>query len=238
MFRGSCASRCFVGRVAARQRSTVGMTILTALKPPRRSAASAFGHRLVIDLANSPSFEDKAVLEFFETAGRNLLAAEAAAGVGHHIALSIVAIDRTNNGYFRAKTCPGKPDRGLRHPLTIIRSTQFMEFLRGIADSSAAGNIVRLPPILFQPVAADDVAVVVADVALAAPRYPDPIFVGFAKGGLVPVLRRVSSDNVRGTESLQIRRWREPDSNHRSRSRERLFRALPIGDGGTKGGAA
>ena len=146
------------------------MTILTAPKPARRSAASAFGHRLVIDLANSPSFEDKAVLEFFETSGRNLLAAETAAGVRHHVALSIVAIDRTDNGYFRAKTCPGKPDRGLRHPLTIIRSTQFMEFLRGIADSSADGNIVRLPPILFQPIAADDVAAIVAEVALAPPR--------------------------------------------------------------------
>ena len=124
----------------------------------------------VIDLANSPSFEDKAVLAFFETSGRNLLAVEAAAGVQHHVALSIVAIDRTDNGYFRAKLAQEKLIEASGVPYTIIRSTQFMEFLRGIADSSADGNIVKLPPILFQPIAADDVAAIVADVALAAPR--------------------------------------------------------------------
>ena len=128
------------------------------------------GTQVVIDLANSPSFEDKAVLEFFETSGRNLLAAEAAAGVGHHVALSIVAIDRTDNGYFRAKVAQEKLIKASGNPYTIVRSTQFMEFLRGIADSSADGNVVRLPPILFQPIASDDVAANVADVALAAPR--------------------------------------------------------------------
>jgi len=128
------------------------------------------GTQVVIDLANSPSFEDKAVLEFFETSGRNLLAAEAAAGVRHHVALSIVAIDRTDNGYFRAKVAQEKLIKASGIPYTIVRATQFMEFLRGIADSSADGNKVRLPPVLFQPIAADDVAANVADVALAAPR--------------------------------------------------------------------
>jgi uncharacterized protein YbjT (DUF2867 family) len=128
------------------------------------------GAQVVIDLANSPSFEDKAVVEFFETAGRNLLPAEAAAGVGHHVALSIVAVDRTDNGYFRAKLAQEKLIEASGIPYTIIRATQFMEFLRGIADSSADGNRVRLPPVLFQPIAADDIAPIVAEVALAAPR--------------------------------------------------------------------
>ena len=128
------------------------------------------GTQVVIDLANSPSFEDKAVLEFFETSGRNLLAAEAAAGVRHHVALSIVAIDRTDNGYFRAKVAQEKLIEASGIPYTIVRSTQFMEFLRGIADEGTHGNKVTISPGLFQPIAADDVAAVVADVALAAPR--------------------------------------------------------------------
>jgi uncharacterized protein YbjT (DUF2867 family) len=128
------------------------------------------GAQVVIDLANSPSFEDKAVLEFFETSGRNLVAAEAAAGVRHHVALSIVGIDRSDNGYFRAKVAQEKLIEASGIPYTIIRSTQFLEFLGGIADSAAEGNVVRLPPGLFQPIAAEDVSVFVADVALAAPR--------------------------------------------------------------------
>jgi uncharacterized protein YbjT (DUF2867 family) len=129
------------------------------------------GAQVVVDLANSPSFEDRAVLEFFETSGRNLLAAEAAAGVRHHVALSIVGTDRTpDNGYFRAKVAQEKLIEASGIPYTIIRATQFMEFLGAIADSSMDGNTVRLAPGLFQPIAADDVAAVVADVALAAPR--------------------------------------------------------------------
>jgi uncharacterized protein YbjT (DUF2867 family) len=116
------------------------------------------GAQVVIDLANSPSFEDKAVLEFFETSGR------------HHVALSIVAIDRTDNGYFRAKVSQEKLIEASGIPYTIVRSTQFLEFLGGIADSSADGNLIRLPPVLFQPIASDDVAASVADVALAPPR--------------------------------------------------------------------
>ena len=128
------------------------------------------GAQAVIDLANSPSFEDATVLEFFETSERNLLPAEAAAGVRHHVALSIVAIDRTDNGYFRAKVAQEKLIAASGVPYTIVRSTQFMEFLRGVADSATDGGIVRLPPILFQPIAADDVAAFVAEATLAAPR--------------------------------------------------------------------
>jgi uncharacterized protein YbjT (DUF2867 family) len=129
------------------------------------------GTTVVIDLANSPSFEDKAVLEFFETSGRNLLAAEAGAGVRHHVALSIVGTDRTaENGYFRAKLAQEKLIVASGIPYTIVRATQFLEFLGAIAASATDGKIVRLSPGLFQPIAADDVAAAVADAALAAPR--------------------------------------------------------------------
>ena len=129
------------------------------------------GTQVVIDLANSPSFEDKAVLEFFQISGRNLLAAEAAAGVRHHVALSIVGTDRTpDNGYFRAKVAQEKLIENSKIPYTIIRSTQFIDFIGRIADSSADGNVVRVSPGLFQPIASDDVAAAVADVAVAAPR--------------------------------------------------------------------
>src|SRR6195256_6496951 len=113
------------------------------------------GAQVVIDLANSPSFEDKAVLEFFEPSGRTLLAAEAAAGVRHHVVLSIVAIDRTpDNGYFRAKVAQEKLIEASGIPYTIVRATQFMEFLGVIAASGTKGNTVRLSPGLFQPIAA------------------------------------------------------------------------------------
>jgi uncharacterized protein YbjT (DUF2867 family) len=129
------------------------------------------GTQVVIDLANSPSFEDRAVLEFFQTSGRNLLAAETTAGVRHHIALSIVGTDRTpDNGYFRAKVAQEKLIEASGIPYTIIRSTQFLDFVGRIADSSMDGNRVRISSGLFQPIAADDVAAIVADVALAAPR--------------------------------------------------------------------
>jgi uncharacterized protein YbjT (DUF2867 family) len=129
------------------------------------------GAQVVIDLANSSSFEERAVLEFFETSGRNLLPAEVAAGVRHHVALSIVGTDRTlDNGYFRAKVAQEKLIEASGIPYTVIRSTQFLEFLGGIAAESTDGNVVRLSPGLFQPIAADDVAAVVADVALAPPR--------------------------------------------------------------------
>jgi uncharacterized protein YbjT (DUF2867 family) len=129
------------------------------------------GTQVVIDLANSPSWEDKAVLEFFETSGRNLMAAEAAARVGHHVALSIVGTDRTpDNGYFRAKVAQEKLIEASGIPYTIIRATQFMEFMGAIADASGDGKTVRLSPGLFQPIAAEDVSAMVADVALEPPR--------------------------------------------------------------------
>src|ERR1700694_3344835 len=124
--------------------------------------AAMAGAQVVIDLANSPSFEDKAVLEFFETFGRNLLAAEAAAGVRHHVALSIVGTDRTpDNGYFRAKVAQEKLIETSGIPYTIIRATQFLEFLGGIAAESTDGNMVRLSPGLFQPIAAGAVVPIV-----------------------------------------------------------------------------
>jgi uncharacterized protein YbjT (DUF2867 family) len=133
--------------------------------------AALAGAQVVIDLSNSPSFEAKAVLAFFQTSGRNLLAAEAEAGVRHHVALSIVGTDRTpDNGYFRAKVAQEELIKASGRPYTIIRSTQFMEFFKGIADEATKGNIVRVSPGAFQPIAADDVAAVVAEVALAAPK--------------------------------------------------------------------
>src|SRR5262249_38125946 len=129
------------------------------------------GAQVVIDLANAPSWEDKAVLEFFQTSGRNLLAAEAAAGVRHPVAVSIVGTAPIpHHGYFRAKGPEEKLIEKSAIPYTSIRSTQFLEFIKGIADSSADGNKVRIPPGLFQPIAADDVAAIVGEVALAAPR--------------------------------------------------------------------
>ena len=128
------------------------------------------GAQVVVDVANAPSWEDNAVLAFFETSGRNLLAAEAAAGVGHHVALSVVGTDRLlASGYFRAKMAQEKLIKASSIPYTIVRATQFFEFVGGIAQFSTEGQTVRLPPVLMQPIAADDVAAVVAEVALAAP---------------------------------------------------------------------
>lgn len=129
------------------------------------------GAQVVIDLANAPSWEPGAVLDFFQTTSRNLLAAEAEAGVQHHVALSIAGTDRMpGNGYFAAKVAQERAiiDSGL--PYTVVRATQFMEFLGGIAGAAADGDVVKLAPGQFQPIAADDVAALVADVALAVPR--------------------------------------------------------------------
>ena len=129
------------------------------------------GTDVVVDLANSPSFENRAVLEFFETSGRNLFAAERAAGVKHHVALSIVGTDRTpDNGYFRAKVAQEKLVVASGIPYTIVRATQFLEFLKAIADSSVDGGVIKISPGAFQPIAADDVAPLVADAALAPPK--------------------------------------------------------------------
>lgn len=128
------------------------------------------GAQVVMDLANSPSFEDKAVLAFFETSGHNLLAAERAAGVRHHIALSVVGTERLpDSGYLRAKLAQEKLIKESGIPYTIVQSTQFFEFLGGIAQSGAEGNTVRLSPAHVQPIASDDVAKIMADVALRKP---------------------------------------------------------------------
>ena len=128
------------------------------------------GAAVVVDVSNSPSFDDAAVLEFFETSTRNLLAAEAAAGVGHHVALSIVGIDRSpDNGYFTAKLAQEKMIEAGPIPYSIVRATQFFEFIDGIADSATTGNEVHMAPVAFQPIAAADVASAVAGVAVNAP---------------------------------------------------------------------
>jgi uncharacterized protein YbjT (DUF2867 family) len=133
-------------------------------------AQALVGAQVVVDVANAPSWEDNAVLAFFETSGRNLLAAEAAAGVGHHVALSVVGTDRLlASGYFRAKMAQEKLIKASSIPYTIVRATQFFEFVSGIAQFATEGQTVRLPPVLMQPIASDDVGAVVADVALAKP---------------------------------------------------------------------
>lgn len=129
------------------------------------------GAQVVIDVANSPSWEDQAVLEFFQASSRNLLMAEADAGVRHHVALSIVGTDRMPDcGYFRAKLAQEEVIKAGGVPYTIVRATQFMEFLGGIAGAGMTGDVIRLAPGQFQPIASDDVAANVAEAALAAPR--------------------------------------------------------------------
>jgi uncharacterized protein YbjT (DUF2867 family) len=133
-------------------------------------AEALVGAQVVVDLANSPSFDDEAV-KFFETSGRNLLAAGAAAGVKHHVVLSVVGTDRMllESGYFRGKMAQENLIKGSGIPYTIVRSTQFLEFLGRIAQAGTVGQTVRVSPALVQPIAADDVADAMADVALAAP---------------------------------------------------------------------
>src|SRR5580704_10361537 len=122
-------------------------------------AQALAGAQVVVDVANAPSWEDKVVLAFFETSGRNLLAAEAAAGVGHHVALSVVGTDRLlASGYFRAKMAQEKLIKASPVPYTIVRATQFFEFVNGIAQSATDGQTVRLSPALVQPIVSDDVA--------------------------------------------------------------------------------
>jgi uncharacterized protein YbjT (DUF2867 family) len=128
------------------------------------------GASVVVDVSNSPSFEDDAVLKFFETSTRNLLAAEKAAGVGHHVALSVVGSERLpNSGYLRAKVAQEKLIKESPVPYSIIRSTQFFEFLKRIASEASDGDTVRLPPVMVQPIAAEDAAMTVSMVAMAAP---------------------------------------------------------------------
>jgi uncharacterized protein YbjT (DUF2867 family) len=133
-------------------------------------AEALTGAQVVIDVANSPSFEDNAVLEFFETSGRNLLAAEAVAGVRHHVALSVVGTDRLlASGYFRAKMAQENLIKASSIPFSIVRATQFFEFVGAMAESATDGQTVRLPPVRMQPIASEDVAAALAGVAIAEP---------------------------------------------------------------------
>ncbi len=125
------------------------------------------GAQVVVDVANSPSFDDRTALEFFETSGRNLLAAEAAAGVGHHLALSVVGTERLlESGYFRAKMVQENLIRASGIPYTILHSTQFFEFINAIAKSAVADDVIRISPALIQPIASDDVVAALTDLAL------------------------------------------------------------------------
>lgn len=133
-------------------------------------AEALAGAQIVVDVANSPSFADRAVLEFFETSSRNLLTAEAAAGVEHHVALSVVGADRLpDSGYMRAKLAQEKLIKQGGIPYSILRSTQFFEFIDSIIDSSVDGDVIRLAPALIQPIASDDVVAALAEVVVGAP---------------------------------------------------------------------
>jgi uncharacterized protein YbjT (DUF2867 family) len=128
------------------------------------------GAQVVVDVSNAPAWDDAAVMDFFQTSSRNILAAETAAGVSHHVALSVVGTDRLqDSGYFRAKLAQEEAIKAASVPYTILRATQFFEFLSRIADSNTEGDTVHLPPVLVQPEAADDVAAALADVAKSAP---------------------------------------------------------------------
>src|SRR5947207_12364515 len=128
------------------------------------------GAQVVVDVSNAPDWEDDAVMNFFETSSGNLLAAEAAAGVGHHIALSVVGTERlSESGYFRAKIAQEKLIEASSIPYSIVQATQFFEFVKGLADISMVGDKVHLPPVLFQPMAADDIATLVGRIAVGPP---------------------------------------------------------------------
>src|SRR6058998_2807871 len=128
------------------------------------------GASVVVDVSNSPSWEDAAVMKFFETSTRNLLTYEAAAGVGHHVALSVVGTDRlSESGYFRAKIAQETLIKGSPISWSIVHATQFFEFLKGLADTSSDGGKIRLPPVFFQPMAADDAASAVGRIAVGPP---------------------------------------------------------------------
>jgi uncharacterized protein YbjT (DUF2867 family) len=150
------------------------------------------GASVVVDVSNSPSFEDAAVLEFFQTSTRNQLAAEATAGVGHHVALSVVGTERLlEGGYFRAKMAQEQLIKGSSIPYSIVHATQFFEFMTGIAGDATDGNTVRLPPALIQPIAADDVAATVARVAVGPPLNRTVEIAGPEQLRLDELVRRV-----------------------------------------------
>lgn len=149
------------------------------------------GADVVVDVANSPSFEDEAVLKFFQASGRNLLAAEAAAGVRHHVALTIVGADRTpDSGYMRAKVAQENLIKAGSVPYTIVRSTQFLEFTGAIAAAATQGDAVHLPPALMQPIASDDVAAALADVVAEQPTNATVEIAGPERLGQDELVRR------------------------------------------------
>ena len=154
------------GHDAVAASPNTGVNTLTSEGLPEALA----GADVVVDVSNSPSFEDAAVLEFFETATGNLLAAAAAAGVGHYVALSVVGTQRmADHGYFRAKSVQETLIRGASVPYSIVHATQFFEFIQSIAALATDGDTVRLPPVQFQPIASEDVAKAVARVSVGAP---------------------------------------------------------------------
>jgi uncharacterized protein YbjT (DUF2867 family) len=154
------------GRDAVAAAPNTGVDTITG----RGLAEAMAGAEVVVDVSNSPSFEEQAAMDFFQTAGRNLTEAEVKAGVRHHVALSVVGTDRLQgSGYFRAKLAQEQHIKSSPIPYSLVHATQFFEFMRAIADFSTVGGIVRLPPVRFQPMAADDVASAVTDVALGAP---------------------------------------------------------------------
>jgi uncharacterized protein YbjT (DUF2867 family) len=154
------------------------------------------GARVVVDVANAPAWSDEEVLDFFQTSSRNVLAAEAAAGVGHHVTLSVVGAERlADSGYMRAKVAQEELVKAGPIPYTIVRATQFFEFIGRIADSGADGDTVHLPPVLIQPEAADDVAGTLADVALGAPLNDTVELAGPEAFRLDELARRVLTEN-------------------------------------------
>ena len=159
-------------------------------------AEALVGAQVVVDLTNSPSFEDTAVMKFFETSSRNLLAAEAAAGVRHHVALSIVGTDRLpDSGYLRAKMAQERLIKASGVPYTILRSTQFFEFMGRVADSFSDGKTIRVPPALVQPIFSDDVVAALADLVLGAPANDTLEVAGPEKLRFDELIRRVLGNN-------------------------------------------
>jgi uncharacterized protein YbjT (DUF2867 family) len=167
------------------------------------------GAQVVVDVANSPSFEDQAVLDFFRTSGRNLLAAERAAHVRHHVALSVVGTDRLlESGYFRGKMAQEQLIKAAGVPYTIVRSTQFFEFLGGIAKSGANGSTVRVSPAYFQPIAAADVADALADISVHEPVNGTVELAGPERVRLSELVRRFLQEKEDGrtvTDDVQAR---------------------------------
>lgn len=202
---------------------STGVNVLTG----EGLAEALAGTQIVVDLANSPSFEDQAAMDFFMTAGRNLLSAEAAAGVKHHVVLSVVGTDRLQAmGYFRAKQAQEQLIKNSGLPYTIVHSTQFFEFMGGIAQSGTVGQTVRVSTAAMQPIASDDVAAAVTEVALSPPLHgmveiagPERIRIADAVERYLKAIndpRRVVADDNAGYFGIEVNdRSLTPDSSAR-----------------------